>query len=140
MGSSLGGLISFHIAWRYPDEYDFAASLSGTMGWGSIDPNMHEQTMIERYASLASPLPVVLYLDSGGDWAECLDTDSDGIKDDVGSGDNYCENIQMRDVLRERGYVDGSTVHHWHESGAEHNEAAWAARVFRPLAIFAQEL
>ena len=36
LGSSLGGLISFHVADRAPGEYAFAASLSGTMGWGSI--------------------------------------------------------------------------------------------------------
>ncbi len=35
LGSSLGGLISFHIADHDPGEYAFAGSLSGTMGWGA---------------------------------------------------------------------------------------------------------
>ncbi|MBK8941078.1 MAG: alpha/beta hydrolase [Polyangiaceae bacterium] len=135
MGSSLGGLISLHIGLSYPDQYDFVGSLSGTLGWGSIGPHTGE-TLIERYD--AAPVqPFVIYLDSGGDAGACADLDADGIEDDVDSGDNYCENIQMRDVLAANGYVFDDNLHHWHEPGAAHNEAAWAARVFRPLAIFA---
>ena len=34
MGASLGGLISLYTALRYPNGYDMAISLSGTVGWG----------------------------------------------------------------------------------------------------------
>ncbi|MCC6552515.1 MAG: hypothetical protein IT372_05760 [Polyangiaceae bacterium] len=141
MGSSLGGLISFHVADRYPGVYAFAASLSGTMGWGSIGAGVHNETMIERYAAHAQPV-AVLYLDSGGGPGPsnpCADSDGDGVNDDdLGSGDNYCENIQMRDVLEATpAYALDSNLFHWWEPDAEHNEAAWAARVFRPLDLFA---
>lgn len=63
MGSSLGGLIAFHEVLRYPDRYDFAASLSGTFGWGSI--GLHNETLIERFAAAQKP-STLLYLDSGG--------------------------------------------------------------------------
>ncbi len=136
MGSSLGGLVSFEIAYRYPKEYRFAASLSGTLGWGSIDPNTHNQTMIERYRDAGHQAPV-LYVDSGGN-GNCVDSDGDGIEDDdPNASDNYCENQQMHTTLLSVGYTDGKDVFYFWQSGAQHNEAAWAARVYRPLQVFA---
>lgn len=137
LGSSLGGLISFHAADRDPGDYVFAGSMSGTMGWGSIDPSMHNQTMIERYAAHGHR-GVVLYLDSGGGGDTCADSDGDGIDDDDPTDqDNYCENVQMHDVLTSVGYTDQTDVFYWYEPGATHDEAHWAARVFRPLGVFA---
>jgi len=135
MGSSLGGLISFHIADRYPGDYDFAASLSGTMGWGSIGAGQMQPTIIERYAA-AGQRSTALYLDSGGS-GTCYDSDQDGIEDDDPSAsDNYCENKQLESVLLAAGYTVGVDLWHWHELGALHNEAAWAARIWRPLDHF----
>jgi dienelactone hydrolase len=137
MGSSLGGLIAFHEALRDPGSWDFAASLSGTMGWGSIGKSVHNETLIERFAK-AQKIGTRLYLDSGGGPdSGCVDSDSDGIDDDnQNAGDNYCENVQLRDVLTSTGYQLDQDVTYWWENGAGHNEAAWAARVFRPIQIF----
>lgn len=133
LGSSLGGLISYHIADRFPGEYSFAASMSGTMGWGSIE--QHNETMIERYTAHGHQA-TALYLDSGGS-GDCRDSDGDGVMDDdPEAGDNYCENIQLRDALASVGYAYETDLFHWWEQGAEHNEAAWADRVERPLLIF----
>jgi len=138
MGSSLGGLIAFHLVLRHPG-YDFAASLSGTMGWGSINSAVNNQTMIEA-AVADGHGTTTIYLDSGGDDGAgnlCLDSDSDGVNDDTAdSSDNYCENRQLADALPGVGYVFDVDLFHWHEPNAAHNEAAWAARVFRPLGIF----
>jgi predicted alpha/beta superfamily hydrolase len=135
LGSSLGGLISFHIADRYPGEFAFAASLSGTMGWGSIGAD--NETMIARYAA-AGHRDTALYLDSGGYGTTCADSDGDGTNDDdLDSADNYCENVQLRDVLSAEGYTFEVDLWHWWEPDATHDEAAWAARVYRPLEIFA---
>jgi hypothetical protein len=135
MGSSLGGLISFYEAERDPAIWDYAASLSGTFGWGSLE--LHNETLIERYAKTGKQ-GVKLYLDSGGGpGSGCVDSDNDGIKDDTpDSTDNFCETEQMRDVLVNDGYVPDQDESYWWENGAEHNEAAWAARVFRPVQIF----
>jgi predicted alpha/beta superfamily hydrolase len=135
MGSSLGGLISFHIAYHHPGEYAFAASLSGTMGWGSIGEGVHNPTMIERAKALGHQ-KTVLYLDSGSD-GTCPDTDGDGINnDDPKDQDNYCSNAQLRDTLLSVGYKQDTDLFYWWEQGASHNEKAWGARVFRPLGIF----
>ncbi|MCB9763252.1 MAG: prolyl oligopeptidase family serine peptidase [Alphaproteobacteria bacterium] len=135
MGSSLGGLISLHLALRDPEGYDFAASLSGTVGWGSIGAD--NETMIERYVD-AGPFGVPIYLDSGGGpGSGCVDTDGDGIEDDSpDSSDNFCETRQMADAMAAAGWVWEQDLWHWWEEGEPHNEAAWAARVWVPLSLF----
>ncbi|MBM4374851.1 MAG: alpha/beta hydrolase [Deltaproteobacteria bacterium] len=134
MGSSLGGLVSLHVAHRYPGAYRFTGSMSGTLGWGSIGPQSHAETMIERLAATGLEGAVV-YLDSGGD-GPCADLDADGIDDDGDGTDNYCETKQVQAALVAKGYTDGVDLHHWHEPGAPHHESAWAARVWRPLELF----
>ena len=137
MGSSLGGLISFYIADQYEDRYDMAISLSGTMGWGSLE--QHNPTMIEIYAD-AGHRSTRLYLDSGGGPGgdDCADADGDGIDDDdLEADDNYCENRQMADTLQGIGYEYEVDLWHWWEPDAEHNEAYWADRVYIPLDLFA---
>lgn len=141
LGSSLGGLISFHVAGRHDGAWDFAASLSGTFGWGSIGAD--NPTLIQIFQD-AGHRGTALYLDSGGgpdcpgsDAGACADRDGDGTMDDVSLGDNYCETVQMRDTLAAAGYVYEEDLWHWHEPCAEHNEMAWAARVSLPLQVFA---
>ena len=135
LGSSLGGLISLHIALRHPGRYDFVASMSGTLGWGRI--GLANQTIIEQYQG-AGHGATAIYLDSGGAATTCVDSNGDGIwNDNADTADNYCENQQMRDVLTSLGYQFEVDLWHWHEPGASHNETAWGQRVFRPLQIFA---
>ena len=132
MGSSMGGLIALTMVQQHPQDWDYAASLSGTVGWGSLE--LDHDTVMQRYVA-EGYFGVPIYLDSGGN-GPCADTDGDGINDDGGGTDNYCENRQMADALAEAGWTWDSTLWHWHEAGAEHNEAAWAARVFRPVQHF----
>ncbi|HEV8321686.1 MAG TPA: alpha/beta hydrolase-fold protein [Myxococcota bacterium] len=146
MGSSLGGLIAFHEAERWPGTWDFAASLSGTFGWGSIGLGLGggtpppNETLIDRFgASAPADLGgTVLYLDSGGGpGSGCADADGDGTDDDTADAtDNYCETWQLAQTLAARGWTWDADLFHWWEPGATHDEAAWAARVWRPVGIF----
>ena len=134
MGSSLGGLVSLYMPLHQPDSYDMAISLSGTVGWGSIE--QHNPTIIELYAA-AGHGDTAIYIDSGGN-GSCTDSDADGIYDDAPDEfDNYCENLQLRDTLESAGYAFEEDLWHWWETDATHDEAAWADRVWRPLEIFA---
>ncbi len=137
MGSSLGGLVSLYIAHRFPGEFDMAISLSGTLGWGSF--GAHQETLLELYQA-AGVRPTRLYVDSGGGVdGECVDLDGDGVLDDNDTGaDNYCTNRQFADAMASLGYTWAVDLWHWWEPDAPHNEAAWAARVFRPLGYFAE--
>lgn len=134
LGSSLGGLVSLDLASRSPADWDAALSLSGTLGWGSI--GLDGPTLVDTLAE-AGPRGPVLYLDSGGA-GPCADADGDGVPDDdPASTDNHCENAWARDRLAAAGYTLGVDLFHWWEPGAPHTEAAWAARVSRPLELFA---
>ncbi len=138
LGSSLGGLISLHIAQHDPADWDFAASLSGTLGWGKF--RAEERAMEELWLDQAAGFTHV-YLDSGGSPGpdgQCRDQDGDGFpEDDPDSSDNYCETRQMADALAAAGWTWDVDLVHWWEADALHNELAWAERVELPLAIFA---
>ncbi len=135
MGSSLGGLVSLAVADSAPGQYAFAASLSGTLGWGSIGAGVHNETMLQRYQQHGHR-KTVLYVDAGGG-GTCADSDLDGTDDDGDGSDNFCENFQFTKGLGKLGYTEGKDLFTFHEPGAPHNEAAWAARVFHPLDVFA---
>jgi hypothetical protein len=137
MGSSLGGLVSFAIADRYPDDFNFAAGLSSTFGWGSFSNvgNDGDDTLIDAFTN-AGVRHTALYLDSGGDGGNgCADSDDDGINDDDGEADdNFCETVQMRDLLRAEGYIDDLNLFYVYDAGptgtgdASHTESAWRFR------------
>jgi hypothetical protein len=138
MGSSLGGLVSLYMADRNPAAWDFVASLSGTLGWGSIGENGSDgdDTILDLWRG-AGHRSLVVYLDSGGDGAVCADSDGDGVEDDVDGGDNYCETAQMHALLLDEGYQEGADLFYVFDDGAAHNEPAWAGRVGAILSRFA---
>ena len=136
MGASLGGLVSVYAAWARPDVFGFAASMSGTMGWGSIE--LQHRTIMADFHAKPPPSSLHIYLDTGGhDGGLWLDADGDGVHDDnPAAKDNYSENMDFLVTLHDLGFVDGENLtYHW-EPGAEHNEAAWSARLCRPFQLF----
>ena len=56
--------------------------------------------------------------------------------EDENERDNYCATRAFADALAAMGYEYQKDLYHWHEPGALHNEAAWAARVDKSLRIF----
>lgn len=133
MGSSLGGLISLYIALRFPGRYAAALALSPTTAWG--DFSLHTKTIADLYKE-AGHGSAAIYADSGGgEGSGCKFTAQDALEDE-NSRDNYCTTKKFAETLASVGYAYDVDLFHWHEPGAQHNEAAWAARVFRPLGIF----
>lgn len=138
LGSSMGGLASLSVARHSPSDWDFVASMSGTLGWGYLSDAATGPSMEALYTD-DPVMDAVFYLDSGGsDGGDgCEDVDGDGLaEDDPNGSDNYCTTRAFADALADHGYVWNETLHHWHEPDAPHNEAAWRARVWRPLQIF----
>ncbi len=117
MGSSLGGVVSFYLAWQWPEVFGKAACLSSTFSY--------RDDLIERVA--AEPKrPLKIYLDSG--WPR----------------DNYEPTRAMRDRLIWKGYCPGSELFYLAFPEAKHDENAWAARspipfqfLFGKLPVFA---
>jgi enterochelin esterase-like enzyme len=106
LGSSLGGVVSFYLAWEHPETFGMAACLSSTFGW--------RDDLMGRVASEARR-PVRFYLDSG--WP----------------GDNYEVTRGMRDRLAARGYQSGRDLFYLAYPEARHDERAWGGRLHVPF-------
>jgi predicted alpha/beta superfamily hydrolase len=109
MGSSLGGVVSFYLAWQYPHVFGKAACLSSTFGY--------RDDLIERVRS-EPRRDVCFYLDSG--WPR----------------DNYEATTAMRDHLLAAGHEYGRDLLHFAFPGALHDEASWSARSHVPFQFF----
>lgn len=110
MGSSLGGVASFYMAWEWPHIFGTAACLSSTF---SSQDNLIERVLTEPKRDIQ------IYIDSG--WP----------------GDNYEVSLAMAVALIERGYEFGRDVMHYAFPLAEHSEPAWRERMHLPLQFFA---
>lgn len=109
MGSSLGGVVSFYMAWQWPEIFGAGFSLSSTFS--------HQDDLIDRV--LSEPVrETKFYLDSG--WP----------------GDNYEVTLAMAMALHQRGCIQGRDFLHVVFPLAEHDEKAWGDRLHLPLQLF----
>ena len=111
MGSSMGGLISLYAISQYPDVFHGAGCLSThwSAGLGELVNEMAKR--------LPDPKSHKLYFDYG----TCgLDAQYEPFQ------------LQMDGHLRKAGYTESNWMTCKFE-GADHNEAAWRARVELPL-------
>jgi pimeloyl-ACP methyl ester carboxylesterase len=109
MGSSLGGLVSLHLAWSRPDVFGGAACLSSTFGF---------EDEIFRRVTAEPKRPIRIYLDSGY------------------PRDNFEATLAMRNLLLRKGYRWGHDLLHFVHPGARHTERAWALRLHLPFQFF----
>ncbi|HMP74102.1 MAG TPA: alpha/beta hydrolase-fold protein [Kiritimatiellia bacterium] len=111
MGSSMGGCISWLLAWNYPHIFSGAGCLSPAFMFAEILPNL------EAYEG--PPLNLKVYLDNGG-----VGMDKDRMQPVI---DAFLE------ILDGKAKAAGIDYAWFLDEEAEHNEAAWAKRVWRPL-------
>jgi len=110
MGSSMGGLISFLLAWNHPQVFQQAACLSPAFFSNAVD--------MVRSAPTA-PEGMRIYMDNG----------TIGLEQEL---QVMCDD--MMGALAPKGFVPGGNNFEWFlDQGAEHNERAWAIRVEKPL-------
>ena len=114
-GSSMGGIISFHIAWEYPEVFGMAACMSPAF---MVDDN----EIVKRVKSYNGiKKPVKFYIDNG----------TVGLEKKFDSSMN--EIIRLLNIM---GYEENSDLMVYIDEGAEHNEMAWSKRVHMPLLFF----
>jgi len=118
LGSSLGGLISFHIGYTHSDVFGLVGGMSSTLFWGGI---CLDNTRMYDIATAAGKLDARIYLDSGGPGSSDPDQDNWGATE------------EFKLLLERQGYVHGVDLRHWWEPGAPHSERAWGARLDKPL-------
>lgn len=111
MGSSLGGLISLHLALTRPDLFSRAAALSPSLWWA--DGYMARWV---RGAALPATRP--------GLWVDMGTEEGDGSEAHAG---NVSRLRAFDAVLRERGW-SGADIETRVIAGAGHNERAWRDR------------
>lgn len=109
MGSSMGGLVSFLLAWNHADIFKQAACLS---------PAFFPETVKLVREAASAPEGMRVYMDNG----------TEGIEQKIKA---YCDD--MIAALPEKGFIQGANFDWFLDQGAEHNEKAWAARLERPL-------
>jgi len=108
VGSSLGGVASFYMAWQYPQVFGYAACMSSTFG--------HQDDLIQRV--LTEPKSQAkFYLDSG--WPK----------------DNYEVTLAMAMAFVERGYRVREDFLYLAFPLAEHDEQAWGKRLHLPMQL-----
>ena len=115
MGSSMGGLISLYAMTEYPLVFGGAACLS--THWV---PTTTPSDVFLNYldANLPSAARHKIYFDYG----------------DAGKDSTYRpEQLRVDSVFLRHGYFDGANYVSRYFPGADHNEAAWRARVDKPL-------
>jgi predicted alpha/beta superfamily hydrolase len=108
IGSSLGGVVSFYMAWQHPEVFGYAACLSSTFS--------HKDDLIDRVLSEPKHASK-FYLDSG--WP----------------GDNYEVTLAMAMALTHRGYRVREDFLHLVFPLEEHDEGAWGRRLHIPLQL-----
>jgi predicted alpha/beta superfamily hydrolase len=113
-GSSMGGLISIISAWDYPNVFSKAACFSPAFLFRDFD---YTKVVQED----KSTKDLILYIDNGGIGLEAM------LQPGVD---------KMIDALKAKGFKDGKNLFVFIDKTAEHNEAAWAKRVWRPIEIF----
>jgi enterochelin esterase-like enzyme len=108
IGSSLGGVVSFYMAWEHPGVFGYAACMSSTFS--------HRDDLVDRV--LAEPKhSSKFYLDSG--WP----------------GDNYEVTLAMAMALGRRGYRVREDFLHLVFPLEEHDERAWGRRLHLPVQL-----
>jgi len=108
MGSSMGGIISFHLVWEHSDIFSMAACLSPAF---LIDNN----EIVKRIKKSKKQKPVKLVILNG----------SNGLETELQPAIT-----EMMNVLKLKNY---DNLIYKVFDGAEHNEAAWAKQVEIPL-------
>ncbi len=114
-GSSSGGLISFMLLWEYPEIFSGAICVSPALKINKIDyvDNVLEYSGVKK--------PIKIYIDNGGI----------GLEEKLQSGID-----EMVTALLSKDYIMGKDLFVYTYKNAVHNEASWAARIWKPFKIF----
>jgi predicted alpha/beta superfamily hydrolase len=111
-GSSLGGLISFMLVWEYSEVFSIAACISPAFKMGRFDFVDNVNSYEEEKKNIK------IYIDNGDDE---LDSElQNGID-------------EMLKALKLHGYTEGEELYFYKDQNAQHNERAWAKRIWRAL-------
>jgi len=105
-GSSLGGLVSLHLALRYPHVFSRVGVLSPAVWWDGL-------AIVREVQALEARLPLRIWVDAGT-------AEAPRVIDDART---------LRDALLAKGWVLDEDLAYVEAEGAGHDERAWGARI-----------
>ncbi|HKB68203.1 MAG TPA: alpha/beta hydrolase-fold protein [Pyrinomonadaceae bacterium] len=117
-GSSLGGLASLYLALKYPNVFGRAGVVSPSVWFAG-------KQIVHYVESLPKKPNVRIWMDMGTKEGRTPEEAQQSIADAR----------LLRDALVRKGWRLGKDLSYFEVEGAEHNEAAWAARVEAILAF-----
>lgn len=117
-GSSLGALVSLHLALKYPETFGRVAVVSPSVWWDG-------KAILREVEALTKRPCLRIWLDIG--------TNEGGNR--VASEVTMANARLLRDALIAKGWKQGQDLTYFEAEGAEHNERAWAQRV-KPMLRF----
>ena len=105
-GSSLGGLVSLHLAFHHPGVFGRAAALSPSVWWD-------RKAILKTIRESRSRPQLRLWVDMG-----------------TAEGRRGLDDARLlKAALMGAGWVEGENLHYAEYEGADHSEGAWAARM-----------
>jgi len=111
-GSSLGGLVSLYVSLKYPALFGRAAVVSPSVWFAN-------KQIVHYVEALPKKLPLRIWMDIGTKEGRSTEEAQQTVNDAR----------LLKDTLVKRGWRMGKDFDYLEAQGAEHNEAAWAARV-----------
>ena len=105
-GSSLGGLVTMHLALRHPEVFGRLAILSPSVWWG-------DRAIVREVEALPAKTATRIWLDVGAKEGEQVAADARTL----------CA------ALVAKGWVEGEDLAYREVPDGEHNERSWAARI-----------
>jgi len=110
MGSSMGGLISFYLAWWYPELFPQVACMSSSFFWNQNRAIRDVQDCEDEKKHIS------IYLDVGEKEHHLIPSYE-----------------KMVTALLEKGYQKGFDLEYHTAKDGDHSEPAWSRRLWRPL-------
>ena len=114
MGSAMGGLVSFRLAWSNPQIFKYAACFSPTF-------NLENDKILREVKTYKGPSKdLKIYLDCG----------TKGYDAEL-----HRSFEEMESILKTKGYND-SNLMTFDDPNGDHDEKAWSSRFWRPVTFF----
>ncbi len=122
-GSSLGGLVSLHVAMRTPETFGRVAAVSPSLWWNG-------RSLLGRFERWTGALPLRLWIDAGS---------AEGEARELGLSSVVADCRDARAAALAHGMVLGEDLGYLEDPHAAHDEAAWAVRLPSILAFLLRD-
>jgi len=126
MGSSLGGLSAFNIAWMHPELFGKASAFSGSFWWrgySGTNPSgeqINQARIMQKLVNLSRKRAGMKFWFEAGTNDETSDRDGDGIIDAID------DTKDLMQELTNLGYIENQDFVYVEVADGQHNQSTWS--------------